>query len=308
VEHDDGRKAFLKALDFSSALRDSDPAEALRQLTSAFVFERNVNRKCATDGLKRIVRCIGDGSIRVTDKDDGIVQYLILELADGDVRNLLSSWSQVNDAWILGALHHAAVGLHELHSKGIAHQDLKPSNMLTFGTGSCKIGDLGRCAYSGHSSPHKDQRIAGDWSYAPPELLYNEIPNSWEARHMACDLYLLGSMVVFMFCGITTTGALLARLPQDKHYLFWRGFYRDLLPFVQNAFADLIVEISGQVPEWVRPEIIEIVRQLCQPDPEHRGHPRNLQMPGNMYSSERYISRFNYLATRAERRLWLTKS
>ena len=42
VTHPDGRTAFLKAMDYTSALASADPAAALNALTSAFLFERDV--------------------------------------------------------------------------------------------------------------------------------------------------------------------------------------------------------------------------------------------------------------------------
>src|SRR5690242_8815447 len=40
------RTAFLKALDYSRALRSPDPARALQALTEAYNFERDILGKC----------------------------------------------------------------------------------------------------------------------------------------------------------------------------------------------------------------------------------------------------------------------
>lgn len=45
VEGPNKERAFLKALDYSLALQDSDPARALQALTEAFNFEREVMDK-----------------------------------------------------------------------------------------------------------------------------------------------------------------------------------------------------------------------------------------------------------------------
>ena len=61
-------------------------------------------------------------------------------------------------------LHHIAVGLQQLHGEGIAHQDLKPSNVLFFETFGAKLADLG-CAdtlKNPASSPHGHWGITGD--------------------------------------------------------------------------------------------------------------------------------------------------
>src|SRR6185437_7605631 len=136
VESAHSGRAFLKALDFSKA----------------FNFERDILQKCADRRMDRVVRAIGDGNVRTTaTSGGGVVQYLIFELADRDVRLQLSLSSKVDLAWKLRSLHHIATGLMQLHSAGIAHQDLKPSNVLVFEGKTSKVSDLGRAAYQGRT-------------------------------------------------------------------------------------------------------------------------------------------------------------
>ena len=54
------------------------------------------------------------------------VQYIVFELADGDVRSVISAADDLDVAWAIRSLHHMAVGLAQLHRTGIAHQDVKP--------------------------------------------------------------------------------------------------------------------------------------------------------------------------------------
>jgi hypothetical protein len=88
IEHPDGRKAFLKAMDFEAALSDPDPAGKLKELTEAFVFERTIVELCGTRKLSRATRAHGSG--KATPPGRSVVQCLIFELADGDVRKQLS--------------------------------------------------------------------------------------------------------------------------------------------------------------------------------------------------------------------------
>lgn len=60
------------------------------------------------------------------------VFYLIFELADGDIRRHLAVQESLDLAFVLRTLHHVAVGLDQLHRADIAHQDLKPSNVLIY--------------------------------------------------------------------------------------------------------------------------------------------------------------------------------
>src|SRR5437879_7964713 len=105
--------------------------------------------------MSRIVQALEDGSIVVDPSNAaGIVQYLIFELADGDIRKQLEFNDKIDMVWKLRTLHNTATGLQQLHSREIAHQDVKPSNVLSFGNQGSKLGDLGRAAHKNHNAPH----------------------------------------------------------------------------------------------------------------------------------------------------------
>jgi serine/threonine protein kinase len=93
--------------------------------------------------MDRVVQSIDFGHVVVDHTDLGRVDYLILEIADGDVRSFLSTCNKIELAWKLRALHHIATGIHQLHAADIAHQDVKPSNVLVLGATISKIADLG---------------------------------------------------------------------------------------------------------------------------------------------------------------------
>lgn len=300
VESSSGKKAFLKALDYSRALGAPDPAKELQSLTEAFNFERDLLNKCRDSRMTKVVLALGDGKVAVSSDPIGVVQYLIFELADGDVRTYLDFSDKFDLAWVLRSLHHVAVGLNQLHGAGIAHQDLKPSNILVFKGNSSKLSDLGRAAYKNRRSPHDGYKIAGDLSYAPPELLYGYVDSDWSVRRYGCDAYLLGSMVVFFFTGTAVTPLWLSEMREEHQYRNWGGTFLDVLPYVKEAFGKVVDSFGTHVPSSLSRDLVEIVRQLCEPDPYLRGHPRNRGEIGNPYSLERYISRFNLLASKAE--------
>lgn len=90
--------------------------------------------------------------------------------ADGDVRNHLAVAEKIELAWLLRSLHHVATGLYQLHSARVAHQDLKPSNILVFDKKLSKVSDLGSASIREVPSPRDEAPFAGDSTYAPPEV------------------------------------------------------------------------------------------------------------------------------------------
>ncbi|NUP55822.1 MAG: protein kinase [Gemmatimonadaceae bacterium] len=302
VQNPAGERAFLKALDFSEALTSPDPARALQPLTAAYNFERDLLFRCRDRRLDRVVVALDDGSVLVdTTSPAGVVQYLIFELADGDIRKHLKIAAAFDLAWALRSLHQVAIGITQLHANQIAHQDLKPSNVMVFGAKSSKVGDLGRAAAKGEQPPHEGFPVAGDRSYAPPEFLYGATPTDWAPRRLGCDAYLLGSMQAFLFTGVGITSMWMAELDPQYHWKNWRGTFAEVLPYVRDAFGRATTAFSATVPDEYRSELRTILQQLCDPDPTLRGHPRNRASRGNQFGLERFVSAYNRLATQAER-------
>jgi serine/threonine protein kinase len=115
-------------------------------MTAAYLFECAVLKRCGERNLDRVVRAITSGTITINEPSaNGVVEYLIFELADGDVRSHLRFSADFDLAWRLRCLHHIATGLKQLHGCGIAHQDLKPSNVLVFAGTTSKLSDLAGC-------------------------------------------------------------------------------------------------------------------------------------------------------------------
>jgi serine/threonine protein kinase len=301
----DGKTAFLKALDYSKAKEIAlatgiDTLTALQGLINAYQFERNLLWECKQKRMDRIVVPLEDGSVTVDTGDFGEVNYLIFEPAEGDVRKHLSSFRNLNVIWTLKCLHHIATGLYQLHGAKVAHQDLKPSNVLVIDSSVSKVADLGCASIQGTISPRDDYEFAGDRTYAPPELLYRSIDPDWGRRRQAADVYHLGSMVTFFFCGASMTAMILANMPPDHLYTVWAGTYPQILAEIRYAFGLALEEFSRSVPgEQLRRTLREAVSQLCDPEPSRRGHPSNRWGSANPYSLERYVSLFNLLAQRA---------
>lgn len=286
-----GARAFMKALDFMAALQAADPASVLQRLTETFNFEKDILEECRTRKLRRVVRQVGHGVITIqVAGQPQVVQYLIMELADVDLRHALGAMA---NSVRVRALHQVAVGLNQLHQIGIAHQDLKPSNVLLFGGQGARVGDLG-CASRKGVVCHRDQlAVAGDMRYAPPELLYGLSSAEFLIKRLGCDVYLLGSLIVLMWTGVALTSDIMNRMPRNLHWMVWHGRYADVLPYLANAFEDVLSSFRECVPPHLQ-ELETLVRDLCDPDPDRRYVARS----GGALPLQRFISRLDFLAQR----------
>lgn len=307
VTNKNNDRAFLKALDYSSAMSHPRQSEILNAMSSAYLFECEVLNKCNQNYLDRVVRALETNSVYIDEPEaKGQVEYIIFEMAEGDVRKHLKKFSQNFDtAWRLRSLHHIATGLKQLHNNNIAHQDLKPSNVLIFDQRISKLADLGRASFQGHNPDHDNYLVAGDPSYAPLDLAYGYTHPDWKIRRIGCDFYHLGCMIVFFFTGVSMTALTLKHLDKMFHPSYFNGQYngkfKDVLPYVREAFGKASREFSRQISNTdLRNELTEIIRQLCEPDVLRRGRSSGISSNKNSYSLVKYVTRFDLLARRAE--------
>lgn len=301
VTNTDGRRAFLKALDYSDALQSHNPAQVLQAMTEAFNFERDLLFACGERGMTRIVRAIDSGVVRVPGFQVNAVDYLIFEHAEnGDIRAFIGKLGGLDDAMLFRTMHNVATGLRQLHGIDVAHQDLKPSNVLVFDDASAKVADLGRASLRGGTAPADLLDIAGDRGYAPPEQLYGYQAGEWDRRRQACDVYHLGSLLFFLLTGESTTTDLLSHLDRAHLPVVWQGTYQQVLPYVLRAFDESEQTLAQVAPSAARPRLVTAFHQLCHPDPSRRGHPAERRGAGSQYSLERFVSLFDLLARRSE--------
>lgn len=303
ARHDSGVMGFVKAFDYAAALDGDDPARELERITSTYNAERDLLEHCGKRGLRRVVRALSSGTYRVTEVNPSVVNYLIFELADGDARDLLEILEPGETVNALELAHHAAVGLSQLHSMRVAHQDLKPSNLLVWTNGGrydAKVGDLGCAHVPDRPAPHDTVRLPGDPSYAPPELLYDgvEEPSSdwWRG---AADLYMLGNLVSFLLTGVRFSGIVAMQLNPIQRWTNWDGTFEEVLPGLIDAHGLALEHLRSALHGSIANEVVDVVDRLCHPDPKLRGDRSAWRSPAHRYSLEWFVSRLNLLARRA---------
>lgn len=290
----DGRKAFLKALD----IEKFDITE-ISGLLSAFAYETELVALCREKRLRRIAQVIESDKVERDSNAPAVLRYvpfLIFELANGDIRDSIDVSKAVNDRWRFQILHQTTLALLQLHKEQIAHQDLKPSNVLRFGEESLKLGDLGRSSRRGKAAPHDGLCIAGAYSYAPFEQRYGYLRENWLERRQSVDVFHLGCLVVFSFANICFPEYVLGKLAEPYRPNVWGDSYEQVIDHIHAAIVEGLSEISTEFPERFRNDLVDIVLDLCHPDPTRRGR-TNLASTSDVSSLwlERYVSRFDIL-------------
>lgn len=297
--------AFAKALDLAEAFSDdgNDIISALKLRVDIIEFERFLLQKCRDSHLSNVVKLLECESIQFDNYKDTVF-YFIFEKAAGDIRNYISEsdTSQIDSIFKLIILHDVATGINQLHQIGIAHQDLKPSNVLVYGNKEkVKITDLGRSSSKDKPFIYDNMPVPGDRTYAPLDLLFGYKWGSDFSVKYAMDLYGLGSLMLFLFCGYHMT----PRILQVAGIFSFEDLYSQVKPVIQNALVKITEEFrialvdSGFHGDNII-KMTEMLKYLCSADPEKRGEYHTVTK--HSFGLQRYITEFDLLIRRAQQR------
>jgi serine/threonine protein kinase len=304
----DGTVAFLKALNYLAVMGGPGLlVDRLKAFTSAYTFERDLLADCGDRKMRRIIRMLGHGQTLVPEAGPLIseVPYIIFELAEGDIRQFQSSLNAFDVAFVLRALKHILEGVEQLHAAGAAHQDLKPSNVLTQYIGKeIKLGDLGNAERVGIKGPVTQRQIPGAVVYAPPEQHYGAFTGTWEERR-AADVYLTGSLGTQMFLGNCMSALLQSALEPPFRLNHWTGGYAELIPYLRTAHGQVIRDLQFAVRSHVPDDAIagqfaHAIAQMTDPDPAQRGHPKDRSAGTSSYAVRRFVSLMDLLLTQLD--------
>lgn len=301
VTHPSGRRGFMKVLDLTAVFGE---LEELNIAIGDFIAERDLALLCGEERLSRVVIALDHGKLHLNGFFPTLstVHYIIFEHADHDMNDVLNDAAVLDIEIRLHLIHHVAVGVQQLHRRRVAHQDLKPANLLIFGEpqdGEGKVADLGRAFQTSTPTPHDEECIPGDRSFAPIEQLYGYAHPEMAIRRFGADLYQLGSLICYAFGAATMNGLLAAELADEHHWSVFGDGYEEALPYLEDAYSHVITNLQETFPASVAKELTAIVQYLCQPDCRRRGHPRSRVAHGSAFSLERVISELNLASIRA---------
>lgn len=311
-----GKQAFMKVLDYVKLFKmpGVSPAQRpifIQDMTEKFNYEKRLSIYCQNRHVSKVVYFIDSGDVSFDGyMMIGDVSYIVYEMADGDIRKAFDFSKKVDlSARIsslsakLKSLHDVSVGLSQLHSNDISHQDIKPSNVLSFGEES-KIGDLGRslCFDANVRCPYAFV-FNGDRTYAAPETFFSDFQGTKESLYQV-DNYMLGGLITFYITNVAFNQILNSYLPDSLKIVPGNNHmsgYTPYLPDMINAYQKALKDIEDDIPlDSVKKGIVGIISYLCNPDPSRRGHPRVLASLTPNFDLQRTIQELDVLQKKAE--------
>lgn len=158
--------------------------------------------------------------------DDAVA--LVMQLAEGgSLADSLRTRDHLTPGELVTVLCPVARALHDLHSMGLIHGDLSPSNLLFTQEGKPLIADLGFA----HLAGQEDSSLWGSESWSAPEVMAGEPPTP------ASDVYSLGAIAWSAVAGGPPEHAAL------------RPDLADLAPSLSPELHDLIVASLSHLPQ-----------------------------------------------------------
>lgn len=307
----DGQLAFVKAIDFVKAMESAERLDKLAELTAIAMFERDVLAYCTNNGMSKVIKYLGHEYISSDGSTDPMKQVfcLIMEAGNDDLRRLIGANGLSSCAWNMHVMRDISQAVAQLHKGGIAHHDIKPSNVISFGEKTTspkemKVGDLGRVVRKEKVGPFDSGWWPGDHQYCPPERWYGNIrgaiPHGWNNSREAADAYMLGSLLVYLYTGVSLQSLVFSHISPAFLPGTWTGDYNgDLLPVLVDAHARVLSEsLLPQLTPEVADEVIEIAKNLTHPDPCKRGDKKARMQLQNPLGIDRIQQKFAMLAHR----------
>ncbi|KAL2461533.1 Mitogen-activated protein kinase 4 [Abeliophyllum distichum] len=148
---------------------------AIKKIGNA--FDNRIDAKRTLREIKLLCHMDHDNVLAIKDiirppqKENFNDVYIVIELMDTDLHQIIRSNQPLTDDHCQYFLYQLLRGLKYVHSANVLHRDLKPSNLLLNSNCDLKIGDFG-LARTTSETDFMTEYVVTRW-YRAPELLLN---------------------------------------------------------------------------------------------------------------------------------------
>ncbi|NUQ65994.1 MAG: serine/threonine protein kinase [Pirellulales bacterium] len=180
--------------------------------------------------------------------------WLVLELMQGNLHRTAET-GPIDLDYLRIVLSSCLGALHFLHTNGIIHGDVKPSNILVNPQNIVKLGDFGLAR---RASSEQGSLLKGTTKYMAPEL----VTNQFGPIGPASDLYSLGFSAYELLCG-----------PQFESLfpgLATYGRDRQIAWLMWHAAPDRTLPEIHKVLQGVPPDLTHVIQRLVAKDQSRR--------------------------------------
>lgn len=134
-----------------------------------------------------------------------------------------------------------AVGISDIHARGLIHRDIKPNNILVDGNGLVKIIDFGLARSEGVGA--RTQGFVGTFGYAAPELFGSEVGFT-----SAIDIFAFGATALLVGSGVLPPELQRRSIPLPVSDSCFSGFEFPLPEDVKNIILRCLAQAESDRP------------------------------------------------------------
>ncbi len=172
-----------------------------------------------------------------------ILSYIVAEFVEGHtLSDIIDTRGALAESDALAIARQIALGLEDIHARGIVHRDIKSQNIMITPANQAKLIDFGIAKAQNQATLTNPSHFAGTLFYAPPE----QIMEAHGVDHRA-DIYSLGVVLYEM---------LSARLPVSE---------REFGTVASRIISGNLDPLTG-----VSPEVESLVSDMMAFRPENR--------------------------------------
>ncbi len=172
------------------------------------------------------------------------IPYLVMEhLAGPTVDDLLVDQGRLPLADAVSILQQTARGLHAVHSAGLTHADVKPSNVLVGPAFRVCVSDFGLAM--AHADLRKTKAFAGTPAYMAPEIVEGRVEPGLEHR---IDVYALGVMAFELLTGHLPFPEMSPQAQMHAHRFQEPPAPSEVLPSMPSVFDQVVLSALAKDP------------------------------------------------------------